>query len=339
MPPLFPCGSSRARRRPTPHPALCPLFPSRALQVRGQDWQSSKQQCPGFGWAGSRDVSKVVSRGGPWEACAGHHVPRIPSTQCDLALRKGPGPSPTHSASPSNRVQGPALGGDPGPLCTQAPSHPIPPAFATKAIPKCRLTPEGGLCMAHQDQRPQRAQWQKETFNNLGKGRKVGCKWGHEAGLRESCGGRKGDGPLPARPHDISRTAGGVGHRRPSPQHQSPRLAGGRGGVPPPSPELPGGQLGGAVPHCTPHGPHSGCRPNPRGPGAPGLIHPPSSGSHTHCRQQTWSWARRSCGSAPAGGTWHRPGAVSQGRRPRAAGLPCSHYQGATQACPTAPHP
>ena len=48
--------------------------------------------------------------------------------------------------------------------------------------------------MAHQDQRPQRAQWQKETFNNLGKGRKVGCKWGHEAGLRESCGGRKQEG-------------------------------------------------------------------------------------------------------------------------------------------------
>lgn len=67
----------------------------------------------------------------------------------------------------------------------------------------------------------------------------------------------------------------------------------------------------------TPHWPETPT--SESGTGVRGCTHLPSSGSHTRCRPQTWSWARQSCGSAPVGGVV-RP----QPREPRAGAAPAT---------------
>lgn len=68
-------------------------------------------------------------------------------------------------------------------------------------------------------------------------------------------------------------------------------------------PEMPRRQAGHGLPWFTHQTPHKRRYPFPenRVGGCPEPARLPSSGFHTRCKQQRWSWARQSCGSVPVG--------------------------------------
>lgn len=268
---------------------LCPMhtLPQRGPAGRGQDWQCSEQQYPGLGWARSQNASKVVPRGGSHKTCAGHHDPRFPRAQCDWALR-GSGVQP-HPFSPppatgrgNRRWEGTPVPGGPRPLppspssgChqgrTQVPADPRKEGCARPIGTKGHGQHSG----------------KKKHLIIRGKAERCAAGGGRKqvSGEAVAAGSGKADRLLPRCPHEAQQNCRGRG--------------GGRTGTHSLSISDHAGQEAGEGSHRPPQSSReaSWAGPSPaahhadptQGLGAPGLTHPPSSGSHTRCRRQMWS--------------------------------------------------